>query len=171
MTDSKKDAKWWIDNLLLARHPEGGYYRETYRSGDIIARDGLPERFGSDRSCSTAIYFLLETGDFSSFHRIKADEIWHYYLGDPVNIHMIDSDGEHKILKLGPDPEAGETFQLVIPGGLWFAAQSDGPEGFSLVGCTVSPGFDFNDFELGSADELSRIYPGHIALIERFTRH
>ena len=163
------DADELIRQLALNRHPEGGWYRETYRSGEQIAAQALPERFGGARSCSTAIYFLLESGDFSSFHRIKCDEIWHYYAGSAVIIHILTPDGKNSSLQLGPDCGTGQQFQAVIPAGCWFGAEPAG-EGFSLVGCTVSPGFDFADFELADRKLLLKYYPDHTELIQRLTR-
>lgn len=163
------DAQVMITRLGLIRHPEGGWYRETYRSAEQLAGPALPGRYGGARSFSTAIYFLLEQGDFSSFHRIQSDEIWHHYLGAPVMIYQLNEAGELSTLQLGPDQEQGQHFQVVIPAGSWFAAEPAGNE-FSLVGCTVAPGFDFSDFELAERSNLSEEYRQHIGLISRLTR-
>jgi uncharacterized protein len=163
------DAKELINRLDLTRHPEGGWYRETYRSAEQLAAPALPERFSGVRSCGTAIYFLLEQGDFSSFHRIKSDEIWHYYAGSAVMIHLITPDGKAAALQLGPDVRLDQQFQIVIPAGCWFGAEPV-DEGFALVGCTVAPGFDFADFELADCDTLLACYPEHATLINRLTR-
>jgi len=163
------DVKELIKRLGLTRHPEGGWYRETYRSGEQIPAPALPERFSGARSFSTAINFLLEQGDFSSFHRIKSDEIWHYYAGAAVIIHLITPDGNAAALQLGPDVGRGQQFQIVIPAGCWFGAEPTG-EGCSLVGCTVAPGFDFADFELADRDTLVAHCPEHATLINRLTR-
>lgn len=163
------EAKELINQLELARHPEGGWYRETYRSDVQVAAAALPERFSGERSCSTAIYFLLEQGDFSSFHRIKSDELWHYYAGAAVLIHLITPEGAATTLQLGPDPGQGQQFQVVIPAGCWFGAEP-ADEGFSLVGCTVAPGFDFADFELAERQTLLDRYPAQAPLITRLTR-
>jgi predicted cupin superfamily sugar epimerase len=164
----KATARYWIDQLSLTRHPEGGWFRETYRSGETAAAGTLPERFGGERSFSTAIYFLLEAGEFSAFHRIKSDEMWHAYAGDALTVHVIEPNGECRALRLGNDPERGETFQGVVPAGCWFAAETEGE--YSLVGCTVSPGFAFDDFEMAERELLASRYPQHRQLIDRFTR-
>lgn len=158
-----------VTRLQLLRHPEGGWYRETYRAAEQIAGSALPERFGGDRALSTAIYFLLEPGDFSALHRIKADELWHYYGGSSVLVHRIDPDGSYHRLQLGPRLAAGEQFQLMVPAGCWFGAEPVGT-GYALVGCTVAPGFDFTDFELAERAQLISCYPQHAELITRLTR-
>lgn len=163
------DAKLIINRLDLKPHPEGGWYRETYRSNEQLAATALPERYGGARSFSTAIYFLLEQNDFSSFHRIASDEIWHHYLGAPVVIYQINTAGELTTLQLGPDLGQGQQFQIIIPAGTWFAAEPAG-NGFSLVGCTVAPGFDFSDFELAEQMGLLEECPQHAVLISRLTR-
>ncbi len=159
-----------ISLLNLVRHPEGGWYRETYRSAEVLPANQLPVRFGGERSFGTPIYFLLEQGDFSTLHRIKSDEIWHFYAGASLTVHVITRAGEHTILKLGQDFAAGEAFQAVVPAGCWFGAEVSGPGPYSLVGCTVAPGFDFADFELGERKELLCIYPAHEEVIRRLTR-
>jgi hypothetical protein len=157
-----------IEFYQLLPHPEGGYYKEMYRSTEMIKANALPERFGGDRSLSTAIYFLLEKGNFSAFHRIKSDECWHFYLGNPLSVYVIYPDGDLEVIKLGNDPANGQVFQAVVPAGCWFASESSGE--FSFVGCTVSPGFDFQDFELAKADQLSKKYPQHADTIQRLCR-
>jgi len=163
-----RNPQYWIKHLNLISHPEGGYYKEVYRSDEGITTDSLPGRFPNDRVFSTSIYFLLEKGDFSAFHRIKSDEVWHFYDGDPVSIYVIDNNGKLIIHKLGLSPDIGIVPQVTIPANLWFASESTGA--FSLVGCTVSPGFDFNDFEMGDKDNLIILYPEHRGVIRRYTR-
>ena len=163
-------ARQWIDHLHLARHPEGGYYRETYRCKEGIAAAALPPRFGGDRAFCTAIYYLLEGDDFSAFHRIKQDEVWHFYDGAALTLHVLAADGSCRTHRLGRDLTAGELPQAVVVGGDLFAAAVSAADAYALVGCTVSPGFDFADFELPGRAELCRLYPQHSALIERFTR-
>ncbi len=153
----------------LARHPEGGWYRETYRSSETVAGDALPARFGGSRSFCTAIYFLLERGDISALHRIRSDEIWHFYAGAPLAVHVLTPRGEHRELKLGPDFGAGQSFQAVVAAGCWFGAEVAGPGEYSLVGCTVAPGFDFADFQLGSRSDLLQAYPQHEEIINRLS--
>ncbi len=163
------DSKSLIDYLGLQPHPEGGWYRENYRSDDEIPEIGLPERYGGKRSFCTAIYFMLEKSDFSAFHRVKSDEIWHHYAGSAVTIHQISSTGEYSSVQLGSDIESGQQFQFTVPAGRWFAAEiSTGA--FSLVGCTVAPGFDFADFEMAEREALLQSYPEHSVLIYRLTR-
>jgi len=162
-------AQQLIGQLDLIRHPEGGWFKETYRSTEQFAASALPERFGGERSLCTSIYFLLEQGDFSALHRIKSDELWHFHSGCAVLIHLIAPDGSYQELRLGSDTAAGEQFQAVVPAGCWFGAEPTG-EGYALVGCTVAPGFDFADFELGRREELVLRYPGHAGLVRRLTR-
>jgi predicted cupin superfamily sugar epimerase len=159
-----------VRRLDLVRHPEGGWYCETYRSGECVEGIALPERFGGTRSLCTAIYFLLEKGDFSALHRIKSDEIWHFYAGAPLTVHTLTSQGDHVELRLGSDFTAGESFQIVVAAGCWFGAEVTAQGEYSLVGCTVSPGFDFVDFQLGIRDDLQQEYPRHGEIIERLTR-
>lgn len=162
-------AEELIERLGLLRHPEGGWYRETYRSGEIIQGSALPERFGGTRACSTAIYFLLQAGDISALHRIKSDEMWHFYAGEPLTVHVVTPQGEHRALQVGPDLAAGEAFQVVVPAGCWFGAEVSWAGDFSLVGCTVAPGFDFADFEMADREHLLRQFPAHGELIRRLT--
>src|SRR6476661_2662475 len=167
MTNS---AKYWIDKLGLIAHPEGGYYRETYRSGLSIARDALPPQFTGPRLVSTAIYFLLESNNFSAFHRLRSDELWHFHAGGPITVHVIEPDGSYSGIQLGADPDAGQVLQAVVKSQRWFASEVRDATSFALAGCTVAPGFDFADFELGKRSDLVNIYPQHRALIERLTR-
>jgi len=162
-------AQDFIRGLELVRHPEGGWFRETYRSSETVPAETLPERFTGSRAFSTAIYFLLEAGDKSALHRIKSDEVWHFYAGSGLLVHCIFPDGSYQALRLGPNPAAGERFQAVVPVGCWFGAEL-AEEGFALVGCTVSPGFDFSDFELAEAEQLCNRYPQHTELITRMTK-
>lgn len=161
-------ASYWIERLKLQEHPEGGYFNETHRSIESIPASALPERYGGDRRMSTAIYFLI-TGDRpSKFHRLKSEEIWHFYAGSAVMLHIITGDGRLTHVRLGSDPEAGEVFQGIIHADWWFAAEVLDPSGYALVGCTVAPGFDFADFEMGGPD-LAERYPRHRDIIERLT--
>jgi uncharacterized protein len=164
------DADYWIRTLELTGHPEGGFYREVYRSPERIAGAHLPGRFSGDRALSTAIYFLLRGCDQSALHRLRADEVWHFYGGSPLTLHMLTSTAEPSTVHLGPRPERGETFQAVVKAGSWFGATVDDPASFSLVGCTVAPGFGFEDFELGDRMALLGLYPQHRLLIERLAK-
>lgn len=164
-------AHHWIQQLALRPHPEGGHFRETYRAQGGVA---LPSRFGGPRAFGTAIYYLLEAHDFSSLHRIKSDELWHFYAGDPLRIEILTPQGLRKRITLGADFERGQRFQATVGAGNWFGArpmgEDDAEHGFSLVGCTVAPGFDFDDFELARRDALLRLYPEHADFITAMTR-
>ncbi len=163
-----KDAQYWINHLDLSPHPEGGYYRATYKSELTIVRSALPGSYQGDRSASTAIYFLLDEGNFSAFHRIASDEVWHFYAGSSLVVYVIDPDGNYSELHLGGGSD--EVFQAVVKAGCWFASRVKDGAGFALVGCTVAPGFDFADFELAARSELVAAYPAHQKLIEELTR-
>ena len=167
---STKNASYWIEKLGLEKHPEGGYYQETYRCNLEISHENLPKRYQGSRSCSTAIYFLLEGTDFSALHRLHSDELWHFYAGSSLTVHVIEESGNYNPIKLGGNFEEGEVFQAVVKAGDWFGATVNDPQSYSLVGCTVAPGFDFNDFELGKTQELTKVYPQHQSLIEKMTR-
>jgi predicted cupin superfamily sugar epimerase len=165
-----QNAQYWIDHLGLIPHPEGGYYRSTYKSALTIARSALPPTFHGDCSASTAIYFLLDGINFSAFHRIASDEVWHFYTGSALIVYVIDPDGNHSELHLGDRFDAGEAFQAVVKAGCWFASRVKDATSFALVGCTVAPGFEFVDFELATRSQLIRTYPAHQRLIEELTR-
>jgi predicted cupin superfamily sugar epimerase len=165
-----KEAQYWIEKLQLEAHPEGGYFRQTYRSEVLIGREALPAGFAGARAASTAIYFLLEGGNFSAFHRLRSDEVWHFYAGDPLVVHVIAPDGKYSSILLGRDLEAGHVLQAVVPAGCWFASHVADWNSFSVVGCTVAPGFEFEDFEMGKRARLVAEYPQHREVIERLTR-
>jgi uncharacterized protein len=160
----------WISALNLQRHPEGGWFRETYRASEQIEHQHLPPRFTGSRNFSTAIYYLLESGDFSALHRIHQDEGWHFYDGSALTLHLISPEGAYSTLALGRNLADGEQPQAVVPAAWLFAATVNEPDSYSLVGCTVAPGFDFADFELPGRDEICARYPGHSKVIERLTR-
>jgi predicted cupin superfamily sugar epimerase len=166
----RPDAAYWIDKLQLTRHVEGGAFREIYRSELVIPRHSLPLFFQGDRSASTHIYFLLSNGEFSAFHRIAADELWHFYSGDQLLVHEITHSGRLVTHRLGSDPDNEESFFAVIRGGSWFASTLANGGEYALVGCTVAPGFDFSDFELAERDALAAQYPEHEELIRKLTR-
>lgn len=159
-----------IRHLGLQPHPEGGFYKETYRSPGAIPSPCLPSGFSGDRSYCTAIYFLLQQGDFSAFHRIKSDECWHFYEGGTLHIHVLDRQGGYQCVSLGKKIEEGERYQFVVPAGAWFASEPAPGTLFALVGCTVAPGFDFADFEMAEAAMLSTQFPSHRSLVERLCR-
>ena len=164
------NLKYWIEKLQLEPHPEGGYFKETYRSEGTIAKSVLPEEFSGARNYSTGIFFLLDGDNFSAFHRLHQDEMWHFYDGGTLLIHAIDPQGRYQVIKLGRSIEKGETLQAVIPGGYYFASEVADKSEYALVGCTVSPGFDFNDFEMPDRKSLASQFPGHTPIIHRLTR-
>jgi hypothetical protein len=168
------NAKDWIKQLNLLPHPEGGYFKETYRCQESLPAVNLPQRFQQSHSFSTAIYYLLDAPNFSAFHRIKQDELWHFYQGSALTIHILKASGpnqgEHQTLSLGNDPSQGQAFQQVVEAGDWFAASVDDPKGYALVGCTVAPGFEFADFELADRDKLVELFPQHKKVIKKSTR-
>jgi uncharacterized protein len=164
-----RDAGYWIEKLGLAAHPEGGWFAETYRSAESIDGEALPTRYDGARSFSTAIYFLLEGSQRSVFHRLASDELWHHYDGTAVVLCLIDPGGALRTIRLGPDPERGESFQAVIPAGTWFGGWVPDPDGFALVGCTVAPGFSFADFEMADRAAFLESFPQHRNIIERLT--
>ncbi len=159
-----------ISGLELEPHPEGGYFRETYRSSEEIDEIGLGPKYTGKRNFSTCIYFLLTSHDFSAFHRIKQDEIWHFYDGSPLRLHVITPAGDYSEYLIGRVLDQGQVPQFVVPGGCWFAAEVMNQNSYSLVGCTVSPGFDFKDFELISRKELLGMFPEQAKIIARMTR-
>lgn len=158
-----------IRHFMMLPHPEGGWYKENYRSNEIFPATALPERFDGNREFSTAIYFLLEKGNFSSFHRIKSDECWHFYAGGPLEIFIIREDGKMEKILLGNDISKGHHFQYVVPANCWFGSKPAAGTEFSFVGCTVSPGFDFKDFELADADKLISMYPHYEKIIKELS--
>ena len=165
----KKDADYWIENLHLKPHPEGGYYCETYRAQEKVNGVYLPSRYRSDRAFSTAIYFLLKGDQVSKLHRLRSDEIWHYYQGSSLTLYIINADGALNVRKLGPGVEGEEDFQVIIPAGCWFGAEVNEKDAYSLIGCTVAPGFEFEDFELGKREELMSDYPRYREIIVKLT--
>ena len=169
MTNPSQHVRYWIDKLKLEPHPEGGYYRQTYKSELLIPRGSLPDHSGP-RAASTAIYFLIEGKNFSAFHRLRSDEMWHFYAGSPLLVHVIDRVGSYSSFLLGNDPDAGQLFQAVVPAGHWFGSHVADWTSWTLVGCTVAPGFDFADFELARREQMVAEYPQHRQRIERLTR-
>ena len=164
------NARDYIQQLNLQPHPEGGFYRQTYRCLDSIPATLLPKRFGGDRPISTAIYYLLEHGDYSCFHRIKSDECWHFYAGGPLDIHIIERNGYYHSVKLGNNILLGEVYQYTVAALAWFAVEPVEKTLFALAGCTVAPGFDFNDFEMARKKNLLDLCPQHTSIIDRLCR-
>jgi len=168
-------SEQWIDTLELRPHPEGGWFREVYRATETIPHASLPDRFAGSRSHSTAIYFLLRGTDYSALHTIKQDEVWHFYDGATLTLHLVDPDGRYSTVTLGRDPMSGEVPMAVINAGWLFGATVDpvnpvNPTSYALVGCTVAPGFDFADFDMPQRDVLLERYPQHREIVERLTR-
>lgn len=159
-----------IQELDLQPHPEGGYFKETYRSAKKIPQESLGNSYSGDRNVATCIYFLLDSDSFSALHRIQQDEIWHFYEGSTLEIHEIDLEGKYSCTKVGTDFQKGERPQYVVPAGHWFGATVVEKDSYSLVGCTVAPGFDFDDFEMASQNQLLKQYPEHEAIIKKLTR-
>ncbi|HTW86230.1 MAG TPA: cupin domain-containing protein [Candidatus Sulfotelmatobacter sp.] len=155
------EAERLIASLRLQPHPEGGWFRETYRSAELVSTDR-----GTRRSATTSIYFLLTDAAFSAFHRLASDETWHFYRGDPVTIEMISPSGHHERRVLG----TGDAWQATVPAGTHFASHVDVAGGYALVGCDVAPGFEFAEFHLTTRATLTAAYPQFGPLIARYTR-
>ncbi|MDQ3036425.1 MAG: cupin domain-containing protein [Myxococcota bacterium] len=153
-----------VRTLALEPHPEGGFYRETYRSSVIVDTPRGP------RPASTAIHFLVPGDTFSALHRIASDEVWHHHAGAPLRVVQLDEHGARIDHLLGTDLARGQRPQAVVPAGAWFGAHVEDDGAWSLVGCTVAPGFDFADFELGDRDALLARFPQHAELVRRLTR-
>ena len=190
------DAKYWIEKLGLEAHPEGGYFRQTYKSdlkivpeasgrAHAVANGGTKtgeQGLHGSRAASTGIYFLLEGENFSAFHRLRSDEMWHFYAGSPLVVHVLGPAGEYSAILLGGDAEAGQVFQAVVRAGCWFGAElAQNPHfsqnrgevehpSYALVGCTVAPGFEFEDFEMARRQQLQAKYPGQKEIIQKLTR-
>ncbi len=157
-----KDAIRLIRRLRLKKHPEGGYFKQTYTADTIVNIVG----YDKPRYISTAIYYMLVGGQFSALHRIKSDELWHHYTGGSITLYTIDN-GKLSKIKMGK--RRGEVPQVAIKANTWFAASLNDKKSYCLLGCTVSPGFDYSDLELGKRDQLIKMYPQHRAIIERYT--
>ena len=164
---NNKKAQYLKERLDLSELPgEGGYYKETYRSDKTII---LPSETHGERSISTSIYYLLDGTQFSAFHRLKSDEIWHFYIGSSITLYIINKMENLSEVKLGSNIEKGELFQIQVRAESWFAATVNDISSYALIGCTVSPGFDYLDFELGDRKKLIERYPQHRSIIEKLT--
>jgi predicted cupin superfamily sugar epimerase len=162
-------AKRIIERFELQRHPEGGYFREVYRAGLTIDHPAIEGASDRRRSAGTFIYFMLTAGDFSAFHRVSgSDEIWHLYAGGPLELHLVDAAGRHVARRLTTDPTAGEP-AAVVPADWWQAARLAPDSAWAFCGCTVTPGFDFRDFEMPAAEALLEAFPAHAELIRSLT--
>ncbi|WP_417799872.1 cupin domain-containing protein [Tenacibaculum sp.] len=158
-----------IKKFDLTEHPEGGFYKETYRSNGIIKNEHLNSNFVGDRNYSTCIYFLLTSEKFSAFHKINQDEIWHFYKGSTLKLHMISPEGNYSFVLIGNDFANDEFPQFVVPAGYWFAAEVNKENSYAFTGCTVAPGFDFNDFVLPKREELILLFPEHKEIVTKLT--
>ncbi|WP_454193291.1 cupin domain-containing protein [Paenibacillus sp. Marseille-Q7038] len=160
-----QDAQYYVSKLGLEPHPEGGYYKRTFESQEQTSDQELSVEFEGTRKLYTSIYFLLGSNDISHFHRLKSDELWYYHAGSPLTIHVIDENGEYNAHKLGINLEQGEVPQVLVPKNSIFGSSVMDEDTFSLVGCMVSPGFEFRDFEMFTQDELLATYPEHKEII------
>ena len=165
-----REAKILIERLKLKKHPEGGYFAEYYRSDENIDKEHLPSRFSGSRVFSTGVYFLLNSNNFSSFHKLKVDEIWHFYSGSPLILYEIKENGCLEKTFLSGDVDKDTQFTKDIKAGSWLAAEVLDKDSYSFVGCTVSPGFEFDDFELAERKNLIKLYPQHRNIIKKLTR-
>jgi predicted cupin superfamily sugar epimerase len=164
-------AKELIALLGLRPLPvEGGYFRETYRSADRLPAAALPARYGADKSAATAIYYLLTPDTFSALHRLPTDEVYHFYLGDPVEMLQLWPDGTGRVVTLGQDLKAGQLVQTVVPRGVWQGSRLRPGGAYALLGTTMAPGFEFADYEAGDREELVIQYPVFASRIQGLTR-
>lgn len=162
-------ADYFVENLKMISHPEGGFYKETFVSGENISARNLNTEFEGVRKLWTSIYFLLRDGEVSNFHRLKSDEMWYYHSGSPLTIYMISPDGTLITEQLGLNIEKGEKPQILVPKDYIFGSAMNN-EGYALVGCMVSPGFEFKDFELFERNFLLEKYPEHKEIILKLTK-
>jgi predicted cupin superfamily sugar epimerase len=162
-----ENAEYWIERLGLTAHPEGGYFKETFRSPQILSEESLGQGYAGTRNFSTAIYFLVTAEKPSHFHRLATDEVWHHYAGNPLELVFIHPSGELESKWLGKSGEGHCMPQVLAPAGSWFGGRV--AEGFALCGCTMAPGFDFADFELAERNALSEVYPQHAEIIRLLT--
>ena len=170
MNATTKEIEQIVTQLDLVPHPEGGFYKEIYRSEGVLEKSALPSDFSGNRNFCTSIYFLLTSDNFSAFHKIKQDEVWHFYGGSPLIVHVIDQNGNYSANRVGYDLEKGDQPQFVVPANTWFASSVAHENSYSLVGCTVAPGFDFDDFNLANRTELIDLFPKHKTIIQQLTR-
>lgn len=159
MSASDREVHDLVATLGLLPHPEGGFFRETYRHATQVG----------GRSIGTAIYFLVTAASPSRMHRVTSDEIWHFYRGDALEMLQLAPDGSSRVLRIGPNVAADECPQALVPGGVWQGARVAPPGRYALVGATVAPGFDFADFSMGDRATLERAYPDRAALLAALT--
>lgn len=165
-----QNADYYISRLQMTAHPEGGHYKEVYRSPEHITDAEVSFTYQETRPLATSIYFLLRSGEVSHFHRLVQDELWYYHAGSPLTVSVIHPDGSYQEHHIGPNLDAGQSLQAIIPGGSIFGSWAHQPDTFSLVGCMVTPGFDFRDFELFTTSQLLAQYPAHESIIRKLTK-
>lgn len=165
----QRNADYWIEKLKMMPHPEGGFYKETYRSDEKLYKDNLPERYSGERNFSTCIFYLLKNDQKSKLHRLKSDEIWHFHDGYGMVIYTLDEPGRMSKKNLGLNIENGDYPQIIIKAGDWFGGMVSNSNTYCLAGCTVAPGFDFDDFEMGDRKKLFEMFPQHKEIIEQLT--
>jgi len=153
-----------VCRFSLQPHPEGGFYARQFESPIKVLHPMIADAI---RPMYTSIYYLMTASNHSSWHRLRTDEMWHFYEGDPMHIHMLYPSGEYQVKRLCAHGEEMR-FQWVVPAGVWFAVSSEGPLGYSFTGCSLAPGFDFDDFELADASDLQSQYPAHQKIIDQF---
>jgi len=161
-------TEYWIQHLDLKPHPEGGFFKEVFRSSIDVTKEELPKGYKSSRRLSTSIYYLLRSGEISKMHRLKSDELWYFHFGSPLKVIYIDHEGIKRTKILGARPEKAESFYMHIPAGNIFAAEVLEENFYSLVSCVVSPGFEFDDFEMFNKDDLIQAYPKHADVFEKY---
>ncbi len=164
-------AEHWIERLGLEPHPEGGWYRETYRSSGSYDFSGAAP-FDGPRAYATSIHYLLERGGRSRLHRIHSDELWYFHAGGPLEVHLFPENGAPSAFTLGTETEQGEVLHAWVPAGSWFGAcmpEAEARDGYALVSCVVAPGFDFRDFSFADGAELASRFPTHRQMIERLS--
>jgi len=157
----------WIQYLGLTPHPEGGYFKEIYRNENLISDVELMQTYSGKRNLASSIYFMLESGQVSKLHRLKSDEIWYFHYGAPIKVHVFDN--QYSTYVLGTNYQLNDLLQLIIPAGAIFGAEVIGTEAFGIVGCMVSPGFHFDDFEFVSFQEMKTLFPTYESIIEKLT--
>ncbi len=162
-------ANYVIKKLKLTKHPEGGYFKEMYRSEEIMPGNALPKRYNGERNFATSIFFLLKGNEFSSFHKIQSDETWHFYEGSTLELYILNEKSGINRYLLGRDLDNGEKLQVTVPRNHWFGARVADSESFALLGCTVAPGFHFDDFELADRKTLLEQFPQHEKIIKELT--
>ena len=160
--DSKAN---WIKYLNLTAHPEGGYFNENYRNSSEL---NIDEKYSGKRNLATSIYYMLEYGQFSKLHRLKSDEIWYFHHGAPLKVHVFNNN-LYQSYVLGTNLNESQLLQLIIPAGAIFGAEVLETNSFAILGCMVSPGFHFDDFEILKAEKVLAIFPEHKTIIEKLT--